>query len=51
MNARIRSTFDAHQSFCRYVRHGRARLPAHLQDASYRQANNEESAEKHTERD
>jgi hypothetical protein len=45
------SLVDADQSFCSYVSHGRARFPAQLQHASNCQANDDESADEHTERD
>jgi len=38
------------QSFCDDVSHGRAGCPAELQDASNRQADDDESADEHTDR-
>jgi len=38
------------QSFCDDMSHGQAGLPAQLQDASNRQANDDESADEHTDR-
>jgi hypothetical protein len=38
------------QSFCDDVSHGRAGRPAQLQDAGNRQANDDESADEHTDR-
>jgi hypothetical protein len=44
------SLVNADQSFCDDVSHGRASRPAQLQDASNCQANDDESADKHTDR-
>jgi hypothetical protein len=44
------SLLDADHLFYGNVSHGGARFPAQLQDASDRQANDDESADKHTER-
>jgi hypothetical protein len=45
-----RGSLDADHLFYGNVSHGGARFPAQLQDASDRQANDDESADKHTER-
>ena len=44
------SDMNSRRSFCDDVSHGRAGRPAQLQDAGNRQANDDESADEHTDR-